>query len=136
MIDKLSATSSIDRLQAFKIEKQFADSLKVTANEKWLLSIRLRGDTSPAHQPATPEVLVGDGPSGKAVRSAKTNVDGKFVTDKVPPGDYYLISCFGSATFFIQWIVPIHVEGNKETTVDLDNDNAVFIRQVSAGPVE
>ena len=109
-VDQLSGTTSIDRLRALELEKQDLESDKHTVD-------------------VLPEVLTGGGQNGTNFGSGKTNVDGKFVLDMVPPGDYYLVSCFASATLIIEWIVPIHVVGNKETTVDLDSDNAAFIKQ-------
>jgi hypothetical protein len=120
LIDKLATTSSIDRLLALEMERHALELEKPESDGLITLNVG-----------ALPEVITDGGPSGIVFGSDKTDVDGKFVIDKVPPGDYYLISCFGSGTLLIDWIVPIHVEDHKATTVDLDNDNAAFIKQSS-----
>ncbi|MGD0464497.1 MAG: hypothetical protein ABSB74_18585 [Tepidisphaeraceae bacterium] len=77
--------------------------------------------------PAITPRVIGASPSDTEWGSGQTNVDGKFVIDKVQAGDYYLVSSFESSTLLIEWIIPIHVEGDKETTVDLYNDTAAYI---------
>ena len=78
---------------------------------------------------ADKKLIVGGAPSGAMYGFGKTDVDGKFVIDKVLPGDYYLISDFASATLIIEWIIPVHVDAGGETKIDLDNDNAAYIKQ-------
>ncbi len=100
-IDRLSGTKVIDRRLALDLEAQYGGQ---------------------------PEVILGGAPSGCSFGSCKTNVDGKFSLDDVVPGDYYLISEFASSTLRIEWIIPIHVDAGKETIVELDNDNAAYIK--------
>ena len=83
-------------------------------------------ETQAVYPAITPRVI-GAPPSDTEWGSGQTNVDGKFVIDKVQAGDYYLVSSFESGTLLIEWIIPIRVEGDKETTVDLYNETAAYI---------
>ena len=77
--------------------------------------------------PAITPRIIGAPPSNTECGSGRTNVDGKFVIEKVQAGDYYLVSSFESSTLLMEWIIPIHLEGDKETTVDLYNGTAAYI---------
>ncbi|HEX4124453.1 MAG TPA: hypothetical protein VHY37_06980 [Tepidisphaeraceae bacterium] len=112
-IKDLSSETEIDRMAAFELERQLGDRLGVTKS-------KLENG---------PRLITGGEPSGADLGAAKTNVDGKFLIGMVRPGDYYLVSSFESDTLAIGWVVPIHVNGNEETTIDLDNGNAAYIEQ-------
>jgi hypothetical protein len=102
-IRDLRQKAGLDRREAFMLEKQFQ-----------------------YYSTSLPTV----GLSGKEVASGKTNVDGKYSITSVPVGDYYLVSSFGTASFVMDWIEPIHVSENQVTSVDLYNDNAVYVRNI------
>jgi hypothetical protein len=61
------------------------------------------------------------------VLRGRTNVDGKYQITGIPVGKYYVYSFFGTASVWVEWLVPIDVK-DGEANVDLDNSNAATLR--------
>jgi hypothetical protein len=62
------------------------------------------------------------------VKQGKTDADGKYTIDGVPKGDYFLHAKIDTPSFFVDWIVPVHVAAGATVKVDLFNDNAAVIQ--------
>ncbi|MGD0140838.1 MAG: hypothetical protein ABSD28_18395 [Tepidisphaeraceae bacterium] len=99
MIADVQTKATIDRLEAFRLSKQYGG----------------------------PHLDM----SGTPVGEGRTNVDGKFEIDNIPAGDYYLVSFFGSETLVMDWIEPIHIDSESAKSLDLFNDNAVYIHNAT-----
>ena len=66
-----------------------------------------------------------------AIRSSKTDVDGKYEIDvsALPAGNYYLHAMFDSTAGLVEWLVPIQTgTGTGDINLDLDNSNAHNLR--------
>jgi hypothetical protein len=67
-----------------------------------------------------------------SIRDARTDADGKYRFDDVPIGDYYVHAAIDTKAFYIEWIVPVHVDGKSIDKVDIYNDNAVVVHNTPA----
>jgi hypothetical protein len=61
------------------------------------------------------------------VFEVKADADGKYVTDGIPPGRYYVHASIDTTLMFVEWLVPVQIE-DKPVKLDLDNDNARVIQ--------
>lgn len=61
------------------------------------------------------------------VQKVTTNVEGKYVIEKVPRGQYVIFSYYGTKSYIIRWMLPVDVSGSEDMKVDLFNENSLQI---------
>ena len=69
----------------------------------------------------------GPGVHESLMTDVKADIDGKYRIGNIAVGTYYVHALIESETLFVEWIVPVQIEAERELKVDLDNDNAVCI---------
>lgn len=62
------------------------------------------------------------------VLDVKADVNGKYQLSQVPSGHYYLHALLDTKSFYAEWLIPIVVTPDADMKIDLDNDNAVLIK--------
>lgn len=65
-----------------------------------------------------------DAVADATLQETVTNAGGKYELSNVAPGDYYLHAMRTGDSTFLEWCVPVHIENDAQTVVDLNSDNA------------
>jgi len=65
-----------------------------------------------------------------SVQEVTTSVDGKFQLSHIPAGDWYVFAIIHTSTTLVEWIIPLHITSDKNTPLDLFNDNATVVDEL------
>ena len=57
------------------------------------------------------------------VFETRTDREGKYSFVDVPAGNYYVYALFDTRTNYIEWLVPVQLQG-RPVNIDLENSNA------------
>ena len=60
------------------------------------------------------------------IKNATTNIDGKYIINDIPQGEYCLCSYFAADFGELVWAIPVRVS-NADSVIDLHNNNTVSI---------
>jgi len=72
-----------------------------------------------------------DAAADAVAQETRSDADGKYELPNVAPGDYYLHAARTGNSSFVEWCVPVHVDGDGQTVdIDLINDNAAVFHTI------
>jgi DNA-directed RNA polymerase subunit RPC12/RpoP len=79
-----------------------------------LLAATAETDESSPNEHAYSELIV-----KSPISDVRTDVDGKFQIDNIPPGDYCVHAWLSTKTTLVMWLVPVHVDPLGVVRIDL-----------------